>query len=157
MTRTATDLTKFQWSPQPRAAALVQELLGEFLRRCPEAATFSERLLRDTGTRLSDWVAWILYPLPIHGQLLNDRLAAAGFENNGVFWQHPAGLFPLISTLRQGTLTVEVAIKADSVVDFLVAHGIRGTRKDLGWARLNKPWSPVRAVRAICEDFCACA
>src|SRR5687768_2795642 len=49
-------LTEYSWQRQPRAAGFVAELVGDFLRRCPEAERLAERMRAETGTRFIDWV-----------------------------------------------------------------------------------------------------
>ena len=46
----------FQWECQPAAAAIVGSLVDEFCQRSPAARQLQERMLRETGTRLFDWV-----------------------------------------------------------------------------------------------------
>src|SRR5262245_51967688 len=58
----ASVLSEFHWEPQPRAQALVNELIAQFLARCGEAAAFAERLRRDTATRFLDWIDHIQMP-----------------------------------------------------------------------------------------------
>jgi len=139
MTRVADDLTKFQWSPQPQAAALVQELLDDFLRRCPDAAKFADRLHRETGTRLIDWVASIGVP---DDRSVARRLGESGFvvgdanSNEALSaWKHPDGLFPSVMAVRDvqacasgacpaGSSQMILWVKVDSVADFAFRNGI---------------------------------
>lgn len=157
MTRVADDLTQFQWSPQPQAAALVRELLDEFLRRCPDAAEFADRLHRETGTRLIDWVAAI--GLPDDADLAR-RLREAGFVVCDAFsdeqfstWRHPGGLFPAIAAVRDAQACTSGAcaagnppmllwVKVDSVADFAFRNGI--TEDSPIW--LSQPLSRCRMV-----------
>lgn len=118
---TLDDLTAYTWVPQPEAASLVQSLLEECLRGCSFARTLSQRMLNETGTRLVDWIDHFGLP-PTHPAM--ELVGKAGYElvgpqNNGV-WEHRAGLLPRIR-VQPGT-TGRLAIKVESVVDFLMAQ-----------------------------------
>jgi hypothetical protein len=120
-----TYLTKFQWSPQPAAAALVQELLDEFLRRCPDAAKFADRLHRETGTRIVDWIAAITaYDSPEMRRRLenaNFRIAQDESTDETRTWIHSAGLFPRIQTVAEPS-NIFLWMEVESIADFAFAH-----------------------------------
>jgi len=121
MTQATSDLTKFQWSPQPKAAALVQELLDEFLKRCPDAAKFAKRLHRETGTRFIDWISWI----GAGPSSWAARVRECGFEpdRSEERFRHPAAMFPMIVIAKKNSRdSIEVNVRADSVADFLFAN-----------------------------------
>jgi hypothetical protein len=115
------DLTAFAWSPQPDAAQLVQSLLTECLRDCPFADHLSQRMVDETGTRLVDWLDHFGLP-ETHSAV--GQLHGVGYRlvqrDGAAAWEHPAGLFPRIR-VHNGS-SRQLAIKVDSVVDFLVAH-----------------------------------
>jgi hypothetical protein len=132
----------FDWEPQPDAAAFVREWLDEFCRDCPPARQLA-RVLRDrTGTRLADWVDSLA--MPGNGDRSN-RLRGLGFElttgwGQRRIWEHSRGLFPLIEQPESGSR--RVALKVDSVADFLVRHDLgRGTQVHGG------PLAPLRRAR----------
>ena len=117
-------LTAFTWSPQPRAAKLVHRLLNECLERCPFAACLAQRMRDETGTRMLDWIDHV-------GVADSDgvipELAEAGYVesdavNREVEWTHSEGMFPRIRQLQGKNR--QLAIKVDSVVDFLFAHNL---------------------------------
>ena len=72
-------LTRFHWEPQPKAQALVNELVAQFLARCPEAAVFADRLKSETGTRFADWIDHIQVP---YSGKVRDRLIGVGFTHH---------------------------------------------------------------------------
>ena len=49
------DVKLVSLEPQPAAQALVNELAGEVLARCPAAAVLAARMKAETGTRFADW------------------------------------------------------------------------------------------------------
>ncbi len=56
------EVERFDWQPQPEAAALTWRLLDECSARCPAALEFARRLLDETGTRMLDWVDHVALP-----------------------------------------------------------------------------------------------
>jgi hypothetical protein len=113
----------FDWQPQPQAAALVAEKLDSFCQRCPEVRRFASMLNERTGTRLIDWVDHLALPSSEH---LERRLREAGFvssvEGPRVVWEHPAALAPPLVIHDQ---PIELlAVKVESVADFLAAQGL---------------------------------
>jgi hypothetical protein len=114
----------YQWECQPDAAALVQTLVDNFCAKSPTAQRLKERLLRDTGTRLVDWVDHIA----VGEELDTAALAEAGFhfgELEGVpVAQHSGGMFP---SIRLNGIRFEVGIKVESVADFLAANALQET------------------------------
>lgn len=114
----------FNWKPQPKAQSLVNALVDDFLIACPGAAELARRMRHDTGTRFHDWIDTIhIHRTPD----LRTKLAAAGFERRAApgapdCYVNDQGIFPAI-VLESAAIT-KVAIKVDSVVDFLAAWNI---------------------------------
>ncbi len=115
----ASPLDDFQWQPQPAAAAWLRACIAAFLDKLPEAAHLAERLQGETGTRFADWIDHIVLP-PLVAS--SGTLAGLGFEFTGGVFRHPGGLFPALMLSDDGTL--RVAIRVESVADFLAAHGV---------------------------------
>lgn len=115
------ELKAFSWSPQPEAAKFVRSLLDDCLRDCSFAASLSERMLVDTGTRLVDWIDH--FGLPADHQAVS-QLSNVGYElvdrQGSAVWEHRAGMLPRVRV--QSGAVRQLAIKVESVVDFLVAH-----------------------------------
>ena len=145
MTQVANDLAKHQWSIQPQAAVLVQELIDEFLRRCPEATRFADRLLTETGTRFNDWVEAIVDPFILDRHTAANRLREVGYELDPQFkvWRHPQAMFPIINLVDAPKTFV--MLKVESVVDFLAANGLADGR------RIEEP--PLAHSRHVFEVF----
>src|SRR5687767_13691821 len=118
MTQLATDLAKFQWSPQPEATGLLSELLQLFIDDCPDACGFAAQLARETGTRWFDWIDHLAID---SGGDIKAQLRNAGFVNTHEnVWQHTQGLFP--SVLCRADPVWRLAIKVECVADFLVSN-----------------------------------
>jgi hypothetical protein len=111
----------FQWARQPAAFHFLRSLASDFLAACPDAAAFADRMREEAGTRFIDWTDRIRLNR-------NDpraaQLAEAGYQLENRFPEHTvyinrAGVFPPIE-LWDGTM--EVALKVESIEDFLAAN-----------------------------------
>ncbi len=127
-----------EWQPQPRAAEFVRRLVDAFCVDCPAAGELAQSLRNETGTRLSDWIDSLALPAD---DGLEERLHGAGFllsdASDGPVWEHPQGLFPRIYQCDLGPR--RMAVRVESVADFLVRHGIGGTHIDgAALARLRR-------------------
>src|ERR1051326_6562794 len=96
---------QFQWRPQAEAQALVNELLTDFLARCPGAASLSKKISHDTGSRFRDWVDSIQAP---RDPALRARLLDVGFDRRATpgatdCFIHPGAMFPTIILDRKST------------------------------------------------------
>ncbi|MGH7130678.1 MAG: hypothetical protein ACREJO_01875 [Phycisphaerales bacterium] len=128
MTTAMESLKQYNWQPQPKAWKLVNELVNGFLARNHWAAAFSRRMKEETGTRFVDWVDHICAPEETVPGGLRAALMAAGFKHEPQphapeAYLNRDGLFPpvLVGSVKGNML---VAIKVESVVDFLQAHNL---------------------------------
>ncbi len=117
-------LTRFNWKPQPAAQKLVNELVKEFLKRCPPAAHLAQRMKDQTGTRFADWIDYIQTP---RDSAIKKRLEETGFSLHPqpqaeLCYVHDGAMFPSI-VLGDGS-TLRIGIKVESVMDFLTAQHI---------------------------------
>ena len=137
---TPDNLTAFHWNVQPAAGALVQSLLDQLLAFCPAAVRLRERMLAETGTRLSDWIDHVEVP---DEPGMRERLIAAGFMHRPEpsaprCYRHDGGFFPAILLTGDGSYALHM--KTESVVEVLQAH-------DLSLPIAGAAWSPLRHVR----------
>ncbi len=120
---------KFDWPLCYEAENLVLERIDAFLARNTFAKRLSDRMLTGTGTLLLDWVDHLVL-----SDAEEPKLRAVGFgpdplgETAGgarAFW-HPEAMLPRV--LFSGTDPVQfppaLAIRVESVTDFMVAHGL---------------------------------
>lgn len=126
MTRPAAPIdAQPQWSTQPEAQRLVNDLVSEFLVSCSAAANLALRMLHESGTKFIDWVDHIQVA---RAEDIEQRLVETGFTRRAVpgaphCYVHEGAMFPAVVLSGELPMT-RVAIKADSVVDFLAAHGV---------------------------------
>jgi len=108
----------FHWTPQPEAAALVEEVFTRFLDHFPQAKRWAETLLSNTGVRMFDLLDHLTAPAV---EIDTDAWATAGFFQvasvEGQYWRHERGMFPPVFTTKSNIR--RAAVKVDSVVDFL--------------------------------------
>ncbi len=133
-------LTAHTWTPQPEPARLVHRLLNECLENCSFAAKLSQRMLDETGTRMLDWIDHFGLTVndPAVTQLETVGYSKADPRHGDTVWTHKAGLFPRVRQLK--TDRRQLAIKVDSVTDFLFAHGLTDVSVD------GEPFSPLRVA-----------
>jgi hypothetical protein len=139
--QTADALTAFQWTPQPKAEALVKELLADFLNQNSFASGLAKRMREETGTRFIDWIDHILCPSTGYA---GQRLEDAGFVGRGSVYVHEGGIFPKI-VLRDQANT-HIAIKVESIEDFLAALQVTPLQ-----AADAPPLAPLRRARINAE------
>ncbi len=121
----ASSFTTFVWKPQPHAAEWLANCLAKFISSNPDIRRLQDRLSTRTGTRLIDWIDHLaVTPDASTRQLLQDVGYQVETESAAeTTLVHVAGMFPPIRALNAGA-SDRLAIKVDSVDDFLVAAGI---------------------------------
>lgn len=131
-------LTAHTWTPQPEPARLVHRLLDECLEKSAFAARLAERMLVETGTRMLDWIDHfsLMVNDPVRSQLGSVGYVECDSPGQETVWSHPKGMFPRIRQLNGKTR--HLAIKVESVPDFLFAHGLTEVAID------GEPFAPLR-------------
>ncbi|MEL7240010.1 MAG: hypothetical protein AAGK78_14230, partial [Planctomycetota bacterium] len=127
MTTASTDplhaLTAYTWETQPDAAAFLQRTVDAFLSRMPQAADYARRLYEESGNRFVDLVDHLTLPNTEEWRLAIEQ---AGWSqrkdpaDDVKVFANESGIFPTI--VLHETMH-EVALKVDSVLDFLTANG----------------------------------
>jgi hypothetical protein len=140
--QTGNPFESFHWAPQPAAFNFILKLAGDFLGICPGAAAFADRMRDETGTRFIDWIDHIRLN---HRDPRAAQIQAAGYhregENaSGEVFINKSGVFPPV-LLWDGLL--EIAVKVESVVDFLAANQLQGEV-------LGNPLAILRSCRVFC-------
>src|SRR5438477_8138776 len=120
---------RFDWPLCYPAEKFVLDHLHAFLDRNSFARQLSERMRAETGTLLLDWVDCLVLS-PNNRELLRDvgyredRLAETP-SNQTAFW-HPEAMLPRVlldSTVVNAGFPAAVAIRTESISDFMAAHG----------------------------------
>jgi len=144
MTVKVDHLTKFNWQPQPATQRVVDSLVDDALRRCPHAADLACRMKDETGTRFKDWVDHVRVPGTPENRA---KVMEVGFTSRPVDGEPnnfvcDLGIFPAI-ILDPAAKTTTVAIKVDSVSDFLAVHNLSKS------AIHGEPFSQLRFATAF--------
>jgi hypothetical protein len=109
----------FDWTPHPAAAALIAELVEEFLQHSAAARKLAARMRDGTGTRLVDWIDHLALP---DDDALRRRLSEVGFVESQfgeeTAWEHRDGMFPRVRL--HGDTVRRLAIKVESVGYFMM-------------------------------------
>jgi hypothetical protein len=132
----------FDWPLAYEAERLVGGYLEAFLLRNAFARKLAERMRDETGTDFFEWVDHLVLT-PDHG----DALHAAGFVNEdvpappgAVVLGHPRAMMPRVLLHPEGgrhRVPAVVAIRPESLVDFLAAHDLDAPIEGAFGARLR--------------------
>lgn len=137
-------LDQFKWEPQPRAQALMNEIVDGFLNQHPAAAALAQDMKDQTATRFYDWIDHVQIP---ETPGFRARLQDVGFSHRPMpgspdrFIQE-RGLFPQVLLSRGGPLIV--AIKVESVEEFAIVWRLPKECEIEG-----DPLAPLRRIRAF--------
>lgn len=128
--KSSASLTEFTWSKQPEAAGLVNDLIHELRQSFAAIDQFAMRLRQQTGTRLLDWVDHIAWPatddiiakLKAAGFVPQKEDIAATYGVAGTTFRHAGAILPPLRLNTSGSKK-RLAVRADSVIEFLAANG----------------------------------
>ena len=141
------DQTSFMWKCQPKAEALLVNILENCCGKNPQIAQLQKDLHKHTSSRLFDWVDHLVIG---HSPTIESDLDAAGFISDQasayyrVFY-HPGAQLPRL-IVKDHTPAVEgVAVKVDSLADFLMMRG------SVGWIE-GSPFSGYRRCSVSTEN-----
>jgi hypothetical protein len=123
---TSTD-TSFDWPLAYQAESLVRDFISAFLRKNSAAETLAKEMSEKTGTDFLEWVDHFTLAFE-HEEELRD----AGFIDERVRAEagqkvlyHPRAMLPRVLLQPAGSLSsipVKLAIRPESVVDFVARH-----------------------------------
>ena len=131
--RPASEGLAIQWECQPQAWAFVCNQLDRFAAVSPMIAAWRTRLLEATGTRMVDWIDHFSLDTDTTDDEALDQLDFRRHAQS-LTWAHSKGLFPLIRrpVHEISGNAVGVAIKVESVAQFLRTHNLPSSRIVLG-------------------------
>jgi len=128
-----------KWETHPAAHQLVSHSLEGLCARSDFLARLAERMSGATGTRLIDWLD------RISTSASESEVLAAGFVRDAgqpyAVYRHPDAQLPALVGDYGKEL---VALKVESVVAFLIAHGLDSRHQIVG--------NPGAALRRSCVD-----
>jgi hypothetical protein len=129
----------FDWPVCYEAERWLLGQLESFLTRNGFARHLAQRLRDETGTLLLDWTDHLIVPAGAE-----DAVRQAGFVEDAAptarrtrAFQHPAALLPRVLLANEGGGQT-VAIRVESVLDFLVAHQLSAEPEGAPWSRYRR-------------------
>src|SRR5581483_7098052 len=143
--RTSIAETRFDWPLCYEAENLVLNQIEMFCGRNSAAARMSERMRAETGTRLIDWIDYLVLPVDLEPALrqagfIPDPLGDAPATWQTVFW-HPESMLPrliLDRTLPGDGWPLALAIHVDSLSDFICANHLTGEPEGQPFTRFRR-------------------
>ena len=141
---------KFDWPLCYEAENFLLERIDAFLARNTFAKRLSDRMLTGTGTLLLDWVDHLVLSPSDEAKLrpvgfTPDPLGETVGEERA--FCHPEAMLPrvLLKSAASSEFPPVLAIRVDSIADFMVAHGLSGKIE-------GAPLSPFRRFTAAMEN-----
>ena len=123
----------FQWERQPLAEKVILTLLERACASSASIANLSEALLKQTNTRLFDWLdhVTILESAEMHAKLQEVGFTRQESGKHPVYY-HPGAQLPRLVLHTSKESALGLAVSVDSIDDFLMVRGehrsIEGSR-----------------------------
>lgn len=142
----------FQWRCHPEAETLCLTFLEEACRSNSTLALLQNDLLKQTSTRLFDWIDHLVLG---HSHGLEKALLDSGFAFESTtseyrVFHHPGAQLPRV-IMQDSSLpdphqsVVGAAVSVEAIADFLMMHGVSG------WIE-GSPFSPFRRCKFTTEN-----
>ncbi len=130
------------WQTHPQAFAIVSTAISQLVTAIPLLQALSERMRQETGTELRNWVDRLTVDAAVD-ELLDCGFAPSEARGNGCY-NHSRAQLP---TVVLGYGKRMLAIKVESVVDYMEAHRLDSRHQVLG-----SSGAPVRKVCIHCDS-----
>jgi len=121
---------RFDWPVCYETERVLLDRVDAFLARNRFAKQLAERLRSESGTLLLDWVDYFVLPARDEGALREtgfreDRMAERAADELALY--HPEAMLPRVRLIQsKDDCSVALAIRAESIRDFMAAHGLSG-------------------------------
>lgn len=130
----------FEWKCHPKAEAFISQAIDECCHGNPLINHLSNELLKKTSTRIFDWVDHIIVG---HSEGLEEEIESCGFEAQDAtqsyrVFHHPGAQLPRILVNDEGDGSRGIALKVDSIADFLMVRGISGVIEGSPFSRFRR-------------------
>lgn len=118
-----------QWEQHPDAEKIIETYLRECSEANPYIAFLEEDLLRQTSSRLFDWIDHVVIE---YSEIFENELERCGFisESATAFYRvfhHPGAQLPSVLLVDRGASEIGIAISVESVAHFLMVRGLDRT------------------------------
>ncbi len=140
--------SEFDWKCEPGAEKWLHAYLREYEEQSAIVATLKRELYEKTSTRLFDWIDHLVVTESGH---VEEELRANGFEQEGaapgyrIFTHFRAKLPSVVVNDSHSTLLKGIALKVESIADFLMVRGQGGVIE-------GTPFSPYRRTCVAVEN-----
>src|SRR5213594_3678426 len=120
--------SRFDWPVCYEAENYLLRQIDAFLQRNAFARSLADRMREETGTLFLDWTDHLLLSdeeAPSLRNLGYEQEAAVESEAGQTVLWHPEAMLPRViveSELAAGVAPATIAIRVDSISDFIVAH-----------------------------------
>lgn len=138
----------FDWKQQPQADSVYRQLVDDFCSECEFANVLRTRMLKETGTRLIDWVDHVSVSraTQLNGDSVESKLLEIGYQldeesEEGRWYTHDEGLFVPIC-ISTGEVR-RLVLRVDAVDDFLAAHEIHSVEIE------GQRWGQIRRAKIV--------
>lgn len=134
------NLQSFQWQQHPFAEALLLSFQESFLKANSSMSRFESDLLKNTSTRLFDWIDH--YAI-VHCADIEAKLEEAGFVFEDAtasyrVFHHPGAQLPRVVVHDKEKEIMGIAVSVDSIADFLQVHGVSSWVEGSAFSRFRK-------------------
>lgn len=119
------DPVDFQWKCEPKAEALIEELLHQAVEKNQELKDLGEQMEKRTSTRLFDWLDHIRVA---NSEPLRRQMEEAGFTSDQTtsryrVFSHPGAQMPRLVVCDEGEGVTAVGLSVERIEDFLLCRG----------------------------------
>jgi hypothetical protein len=135
---------RFDWPLCYEAEENVLRLIDAFVERNGFARELRERMARETGTLLIDWIDHLAVAKTELSKIQKLGYCEEPFTepaaNQTVFW-HPEAMLPRIvvdASLAAAECPARMALKVDSIADFMLAHRLSGEPEGAPLSRFRR-------------------
>lgn len=130
----------YKWECHPKAEKLIVDAIQQCCEENPFIAELSDDLYKKASTRIFDWVDHVILG---HRDGLEEQLESCGFEGQDATQQyrvfhHPGAQLPRILVCDHGKDVGGLALKVDSISDFLMVRGISGDIQGSPYSRFRR-------------------
>jgi hypothetical protein len=135
------------WERQPKAEKLIERIVESCCEENQFISNFQQELHKHSSTRLFDWLDHVIvgYSPAIEQELIDTGFISDAAATSYRVFFHPRAQLPRVLVRDHDKPIGGVAVKVESIADFLMAQGMSG------WIE-GSPFSPFRRCIAVTEN-----
>lgn len=130
----------FQWKCQPKAEALISNVLEQAIQKSPFVAALAHDLQKLTSTRLFDWIDHIAVGpyADFESGLLECGFTEESASSRYRVFSHPGAQLPRVVVYDRNPNGIEIALLVESIENFLMVRGIASSIEGAPFARYRR-------------------